>query len=66
MFKALVSLLCVGGSIWLIYTFGFGMLVAVGAAAAAALLLTGAELKGPEAVTRPPLENHRTTQRADF
>jgi hypothetical protein len=66
MVKALRSLICAGGTIWLVYTFGVGMLVAVGAMAAAIALLAGGDLKGPDAPTRIRQESHHTTRRAGF
>ena len=41
MFNAFLVLLCAAGASWLVYTFGFGMLVSVGALAAAAFLFSG-------------------------
>ena len=41
MLKALLLLLCVAGAAWLVHVFGFGMLVALAALGAAALLLGG-------------------------
>ena len=65
MFKVLLLLLCALGTAWLVYQFGFGMLIAAGALAFAALLFLGgtAQLEAPEG---RPLTSYHTTQSAGF
>ena len=65
MLKAFLLLPCAAGAVWLVHVFGFGMLVALGALAAAALLLGGPvpELEGSR--SGPPAGD-RTTAQADL
>ena len=64
MLKALLLLTCAGGAAWLVHVFGFGMLVALGALAAAALLLGWPVPEAERSASSQPARN-RITARTD-
>ncbi|PNG46901.1 MULTISPECIES: hypothetical protein [unclassified Variovorax] len=58
--------LCAIGTSWLVYTFGFGMLVPAGALAVAALLLSAGRVREPDTATHDRVTGHTPTGWADF
>jgi len=66
MLKVLILLLCSLGTAWLVYQFGFGMLIAAAALAFAALLFLGGTARQLQAPEGRPLTSYHTTQRAGF
>ena len=61
MVKAFSLLLCAACASWLVYTFGFGLFVAVSAIAGAAILLSGGQAPEPKAAKAGQSTSYRTT-----
>lgn len=60
--KAFLLLICAPVAAWLVFTFGFGMLVSVSAAAVAAFLFSSRPVREPDAARCGQATTHHTTR----
>jgi hypothetical protein len=66
MLRALLLLLVALGPIWLVYTFGFWLLVAFVVLTAATFVFSTGKARGPEETQGGRLTGYHTTTPADF